>query len=175
MRRPRVAEKSCVGAEALGRSRGGLSTKMHGWRMSGAGRCTSCWVWASSPIARGPRTFCNPLGKTDKVLANEVYDANRVLAAVATLGVEAPIRSFPHWRVVRPVNLVCYRQCNQLERLMSRSTSFAAWPRAMTKRPAAISSSSAPCSGSANCSYNLVSSGGVAAWQACCQEAATAG
>jgi putative transposase len=62
--------------------------------------------------------------KAGKVLADKAYDTNQVLAAVAALGAEAVIPSQPRRRTARPVNLVCYRQRNQIERLMSRLKQF---------------------------------------------------
>lgn len=64
------------------------------------------------------------VGKTGKVLADKAYDTNQVLAAVATLGAEAVIPSQPRRHVARPVDLACYRQRNQIERLMSRLKQF---------------------------------------------------
>lgn len=43
-----------------------------------------------------------------------------MLAAVAAIGAEAVIPSQPRCRIARPVDLVCYRQRNWIERLMRR-------------------------------------------------------
>ena len=64
------------------------------------------------------------VGNTSKVLADKAYDTNQVLAAVAALGAEAVIPSQPRRRVARSVDLVCYRQRNRIERLMSRLKQF---------------------------------------------------
>jgi putative transposase len=62
--------------------------------------------------------------KTGKVLADKAYDTNQVLAAVAALGAEADNTSQPRRRIARPVDVECYRQRNQIERLMSRLKQF---------------------------------------------------
>ena len=62
--------------------------------------------------------------KTGKVLADKAYDTNQVLAAVAALGAEAILPSQSRRRVARSVDLLCYRQRNQIERLMSRLKQF---------------------------------------------------
>ena len=64
------------------------------------------------------------VGKTGKVLADKAYDTNQVLAVVEALGAEAVIPSQPRRRVARSVDLVCYRQRNRIERLMSRLKQF---------------------------------------------------
>jgi transposase len=59
--------------------------------------------------------------KASKLPADKAYDINQVLA----LGAEAVIRSQPRRRADRSVDhLVCYRQCNQVERLRSRLKQF---------------------------------------------------
>ncbi len=47
-----------------------------------------------------------------------------MLAAVAALGAEAVIPSQPRRRIARPMDLACYRQRHQIERLMSRLKQF---------------------------------------------------
>jgi putative transposase len=64
------------------------------------------------------------IGKADKVVADKAYDTNQVLAAVAALGAEAVIPSQRRRRIARSVDLVCYRQRNRIERLMSRLKQF---------------------------------------------------
>lgn len=124
MPRRQVAEKSRVGDEALGRSRGGLSTKVHVLAdargrpihvVLGAGQQHDC---------QRAVELLQAVQKTSKVLADKTYDTNQVLAAVAALGAEAVIPSQPSRRVARAVDLVCYRQRNQIERLMSRLKQF---------------------------------------------------
>ena len=84
--------------------------------MPGAGWCTPCWAQASSTIAHG--RCCKSLAKPAK------YTTPTRLAAVAALGAEAVIPSPPRRRVARPIYLSCYRQRNQIERLMSRLKQF---------------------------------------------------
>ena len=62
--------------------------------------------------------------KTGKVLADKAYDTNQVLAAVAALGAQAVIPSQSRRRIARPVDAACYRQRNQIERLMGRLKQF---------------------------------------------------
>ncbi|SHL28422.1 Transposase [Hymenobacter psychrotolerans DSM 18569] len=61
---------------------------------------------------------------TGNVLADNAYDTNQVLAAVAALGAEPVIPSQPRRRTARPVDVVWYRQRNRIERLMSRLKQF---------------------------------------------------
>ena len=76
MRRQRAAEKSRVGDEALGRSRGGLSTKVHVLAdargrpvhvVLSAGQQHDCWLAVE---------VLQAVGKPSKVLADKAYDTN---------------------------------------------------------------------------------------------------
>ena len=64
------------------------------------------------------------VAQTGKVLADKAYDTNQVLAAVVALGAEAVIPSQPRRHVARVIDKGCYRQRNQIERLMSRLKQF---------------------------------------------------
>jgi putative transposase len=81
----------------------------------GAGQQHDCW--RALELLRAIR-------KTGKVLADKAYDTNQVLAAVEALGAEAVIPSQPRRWVAQPVDLLCCRQRNRIERLMSRLKQF---------------------------------------------------
>ncbi|MGI4734452.1 MAG: IS5 family transposase [Janthinobacterium lividum] len=117
-------KKSRVGDEALGRSRGGLSTKVH-MLADARGRPVHAVLGAGQQHdCRRALELLRAVGKTGKVLADKAYDTNQVLAAVEALGAEAVIPSPPRRHVPRVVDLTCYRQRNQIERLMSRLKQF---------------------------------------------------
>jgi transposase len=113
-------KKSRVGDEALGRSRGGLSTKLH-LLADAKGRPLHVLLGAGQQHdCKRAVELLQMVSQTSKVLADKAYDTNQVLAAVEALGAEAVIPSQPRRHVPRAVDLNCYRQRNQIERLFSR-------------------------------------------------------
>lgn len=113
-----------MGDEALGRSRGGLSTKLHVLAdargrplhvLLGPGQQGDCRR-AGELLAAVPRA--------GKVLADKAYDAKQVLAAVAALGAEAVIPVQGTRRRPRPLDRAAYRHRNAVERLIGRLKQF---------------------------------------------------
>ena len=100
----RQPKKSRVGDEALGRSRGGLTTKIHAVVdalgsplrvVLGPGQKADCWRVADLlPAAEG----------AGNVLADKAYDTDAVLASVAATGAQAVIPSKKNRLVQRVID-----------------------------------------------------------------------
>ncbi|WP_425554390.1 IS5 family transposase, partial [Hymenobacter glaciei] len=117
-------KKSRVGDEALGRSRGGLPTKIHAVVdapgnplrvMLGPGQQADCQRAADLlPAAEG----------AGNVLADNAYDTDAVLAHVAAIGAQAVIPSKKNRLVQRVIDRNLYRDRNKVERFFSRLKQF---------------------------------------------------
>jgi putative transposase len=117
-------KKSRVGNEALGRSRGGLTTKIHALVdalgnplrvVLGPGQQADCRCVAELlPAAQG----------AGNVLADKAYDTNVVLARVAAIGAQAVIPSKKNRLIQRVIDRNLYRDRNKVERFFSRLKQF---------------------------------------------------
>jgi putative transposase len=117
-------KKSRVGEEALGRSRGGLTTKIHAVVdalgnplrvVLGPGQQADCRRVADLlPVAKG----------VGNVLADKAYDTDAVLASVAAIGAQAVIPSKKNRLVQRVIDRNLYRDRNKVERFFSRLKQF---------------------------------------------------
>jgi len=120
----RQPKKSRIGDEALGRSRGGLSTKIHVLvdalgnplrLVLGPGQQADCQRAADLlAAAQG----------TNNVLADKGYDTDEVLACVAALGAQAVIPSKRNRLLQRLIDRNLYRDRNKVERFFSRLKQF---------------------------------------------------
>lgn len=133
-KRPRAAK----GGEdkALGRSRGGLSTKIHlpanglgepvGFRLTGgqAGEFAE-----ALPLPAGRRA--------EVVMADRGYDANAIVAAIENIGAEAVIPSKICRKVQRQHNRTLYKLRNRIERCFNRLKQFRRLATRYCKRRAA--------------------------------------
>jgi putative transposase len=129
MRRQRAAgsgqpKKSRVGDEALGRSRGGLTTKIHVLVdalgnplrvVLGPGQQADC---------RRVAELLSAAKGAGNVLADKAYDTDAVLARVAELGAQAVIPSKKNRLVQRVIDPNLYRDRNKVERFFSRLKQF---------------------------------------------------
>ncbi len=107
------------GDKALGRSRGGLTTKIHlladeaglpvAFRIT-AGQVNDCTQ--AELLLKGRAA--------EAVLADRGYDTNAILALIEATGAEAVIPSCRHRRVQREHNRTLYAQRNRIERCFSK-------------------------------------------------------
>ena len=122
--RRRAAKKSRVGDEALGRSRGGLTTKIHALvdalgnplrLLLGPGQQADCQR-AAERLAAVPTT--------DNVLVDKGYDTDAVVASVVALGAQVVIPSKKNRCVERQIDRNLYRARNKVERFFRRRKQF---------------------------------------------------
>ncbi len=113
------AKKSSGEAEALGRSRGGFSTKVHAL-------CDALGNprrFVLTPGQRADITQAETLltGETPAiVLADKGYDSNAFLAFIADLEAEAVIPAKRNRTQPRPLDQHLYTERNKIERLFNR-------------------------------------------------------
>ena len=117
-------------AQAIGTSRGGRTTKLHGLTdgqgrprvlQLSAGNINDMTMAASLIDAAGPFT---------RLLADKGYDTNAIRAAIAARGAEAVIPSTAARRAPIPYDRTAYRARNQVERLWCRLKD---WRRVATR------------------------------------------
>lgn len=127
--RERRAQKN--GPQALSRSRGGLSSKLH-VVADARGRFVRGGLTAGQrhdvPQALPLLGDLAPA----YLIADRSYDADALVAALAARGTCAVIPPRRKRRLPRTYDSVRYAQRQPVERLFAASSSFAAWPHAMT-------------------------------------------
>jgi transposase len=121
----------------LGRSRGGLSTKIHllanglgepiGFRLTGgqAGEFAE-----ALPLLAGRQA--------EIVMADRGYDSNAIVAAIESIGAEAVIPSKICRKVQRPHDRTLYKLRNRIERCFNRLKQFRRLATRYCKRRAAF-------------------------------------
>lgn len=107
----------------MGRSRGGLSTKIHAlaerwgglvrFELTG-GQINDCT--RALPLLEGVRSRA--------VLADRGYDTNAVIGHLHAAGIEPVIPCYVHRTVQRPYDVRRYRDRNRIERLFCRLKHF---------------------------------------------------
>ncbi|MCT8004040.1 IS5 family transposase [Sphingomonas sanguinis] len=109
--------------QALGRSRGGLTTKVH-MLADTFGRPLRFRITPgqASDIASAPELLEGQRGKA--VLADKAYDGNDLRSQIAAMGAEAVIPSKRNRKVVIPHDDGIYKHRNQIERCFSRLKHF---------------------------------------------------
>ncbi|MFW8584249.1 IS5 family transposase [Rhizobium beringeri] len=122
-RRPpeRVAAKK--GDQALGRSRGGLTTKIH-MATDGRGRPLRIIL---TPGQRGDVTQAPALLeglKARRVLADKAYDSNALRQVISSLGAEAVIPCNPTRKHLIPYDFDAYKARNLIERCFNKLKHF---------------------------------------------------
>ncbi|WP_262905642.1 IS5 family transposase [Hymenobacter siberiensis] len=115
----RPAKKSTADAERLGRSRGGIGTKIHA--------CVESLGNAVRLIATGGQAGDSPQAlplladlEPGKVLADTAYDSDETRAYCAEKGIEAVIPSHPGRTQPLPMDEETYRDRNKVERFFGR-------------------------------------------------------
>jgi transposase len=109
--------------QALGRSRGGLTTKIH-MLADSMGRPLRFIVTAGQvgDITQAPALLEGPRG--DAVLADKAYDSNALREAIACMGAEAVLPSNRSRKIIIPHDEVAYIHRNRIERCFNRMKHF---------------------------------------------------
>jgi putative transposase len=122
-RRWRPQGKRGADAQGLGRSRGGLSTKIHA---AGDGLGNPIRL-IGTPGQRNDIAFAHDLidGLTaDVTIADKGYDADHLVDKVTQTGAEAVIPSKRNRRVQRPYDIDLYKERNIIERFFNKLKQF---------------------------------------------------
>lgn len=142
---------------ATGRSRGGLTTKIH-MAVVALGRPLELIL---TPGQRGDAPLAPALlnGLSPRrVLADNVYDSNAIRALVANLGAEAVIPCNPTRKRLIAYNAEAYKMRNTVERCFNKLKHFRRIAMRLDPAPPTSSAScksQPPCSGCAECRFNL--------------------
>lgn len=108
--------------EGLGRSRGGLGTKIHA-AVSERGRLVAVTLTGAqqSDIGQAEPLLCAANAPRDiAVVADKAYDCDRFVRQIASCGHRAVIPSKKNRRQPRPLDKECYRTRNVVERFFGR-------------------------------------------------------
>nr|WP_152971054.1 IS5 family transposase [Rhizobium ecuadorense] len=109
--------------QALGRSRGGLTTKIH-MLADALGRPLRFIVTAgqAGDITQAPALLEGQVGKA--VLGDKAYDSNALRETIAAMGAEAVIPSNRSRKIIIPHDETIYIQRNRIERCFNRMKHF---------------------------------------------------
>ena len=131
----------------MGRSRGGLSTKIHA-RVDAKGR-PICLLISPGEVhdITCAEALLDGLENCAVVIADKGYDGNRVRAHIRAQGAIPNIPNRAHRKRKFRWKKTMYRERNHVERFSTNSSSSAALPLATTSSapPSSLSSSSQPC------------------------------
>ena len=122
-RQPPAKGRARKGEQALGRSRGGLTTKIH-MAVDGRGRPLRLIL---TPGQRGDAPLAPALLEglsPRRVLADKAYDSNAIRALVASMGDEAVIPCNPTRRRPIPFDFEAYKARNLVERCFNKLKHF---------------------------------------------------
>lgn len=109
--------------QALGRSRGGLTTKIH-MLADALGRPLRFIITAGQvgDITQAPALLEGHTGKA--VLADKAYDSNALREIIAAMGAQAVIPSNRSRKVIIPHDALAYINRNRIERTFGRMKHF---------------------------------------------------
>jgi transposase len=109
--------------QALGRSRGGLTTKIH-MLADALGRPLRFIITAGQvgDVTQAPALLADQAG--DAVLADKAYDSNALRMIIAAMNAEAVIPSNRTRKVIIPHDPIAYKQRNRIERCFNRLKHF---------------------------------------------------
>ncbi|MBI3778892.1 MAG: IS5 family transposase, partial [Gammaproteobacteria bacterium] len=117
------------GPQALGRSRGGLTTKIHA-AVEGLGNLAS-FVLTGGNVHDSTQAQsllddvgALSIGQVKSVTADKAYDSAAIVAAVEALGAEPVIPSLSNRKDPRPVDWAQYKNRNIVERFFARLKQF---------------------------------------------------
>lgn len=105
--------------QPLGRSRGGLTTKIH-MIADALGRPLRFIITAGQvgDVTQAPALLEGQAG--DAVLADKAYDSNALRAIIADIGAKAVIPSNRTRKIAIPHDAIAYKQRNRIERCFHR-------------------------------------------------------
>ena len=120
---PPLAEKGAF-QEAIGRSRGGRTTKIHALTDT-AGRPRILLIAPGNlhDVMMAP-ALLSAAGPVNRLLADKAYDTNRLRDLLAQQGTAAVIPSIARRKPLIPYDRQAYRQRNLIERMFARLKDF---------------------------------------------------
>jgi len=116
-------QKGGSGDPALGRSRGGLSTKIH-LLADEAGLPVAFRITAGQTAEYAQAISLLEGRQADAVIADKGYDSAEIVAKVESLGAVAVIPPRRHWKKPRSYDRELYKQRNRIERCFNRLKHF---------------------------------------------------
>jgi transposase len=124
-------KKGTQDQEALGRSRGGFTTKIHA-RCDGKGRPLGFTLTpGQAHDTKGFLTLLRMMGdKIDALLGDKGYDSDDIIAAIEELDIEAVIPSKSNRKEQREINRETYKLRNLIERMFNKLKN---WRRVATR------------------------------------------
>ncbi len=121
----RGAQKGGSEDPALGRSRGGLSTKIH--LLADEDGLPVAFSITPGQAAEHAQAICLLEGRhANAVIADKGYDSAEIVAKVESLGAVAVIPPRRHWKQPRTYDRALYKQRNRIERCFNALKHFAA-------------------------------------------------
>jgi len=118
-----VPQKNTHDQEAVGKSRGGLSTKIHA-AIDALGNPVRLLLTAGQVSEYGQVNALIEGFSADYVLADKGYDEDQVLAAIADIGAKAVIPPKQNRCQQRDYNRALYQERNLVERLFQKLKHF---------------------------------------------------
>ena len=122
-RRRRAQGQRGADAQGLGRSRGGLSTKIH----AATGALGLPVRLIASPGQRNDIAFAHDLIDgidADRAIADKGYDADHLVDRIAQSGVDAVIPPKRNRKVQRTYDVDLYKERNRIERFFNKLKQF---------------------------------------------------
>ena len=119
----RVAQAGGQSAQALGRSRGGLTTKLHA-AVSERGELVRYIVTAGQVNDVTQAGFLTECGEGEAVIGDRAYDSDALLCRIEQRGCAAVIPSRSNRKVFRVIDSILYRRRNVIERWFGRLKGF---------------------------------------------------
>ena len=105
---------------ALGRSRGGLTTKIHAVTDARGRPITLKLTAGQAHDGRSADDMLGTLGPGQALLADAAYDSNRLRARLKDIGAKAVIRPIPRRSTPPPLDRELYKRRNRIERFFSK-------------------------------------------------------
>lgn len=112
----------------MGRSRGGLTTKIHALVDACGLPILLKLTEGQAHDGRSAQDMLGTLGRGDVLLADRAYDSDALRAALAMRGARANVKLMPNRVNLPPFNRRLYRQRNLVERVRPALEPMAGWP-----------------------------------------------
>jgi transposase len=107
-------------AVCLGRSRGGLTTKIHAVTDARGLPIALKLTAGQAHDGRSADDMLSTLGSGQTLLADAAYDSNRLRERLADIGAKAGIKPIPRRSAPPPLDRDAYRRRNRIERFFSK-------------------------------------------------------
>lgn len=104
----------------MGRSRGGLTTKIHAVTDARGLPITLKLTAGQAHDGRSADDMLGTVGPGQALLADAAYDSNRLRDRLADIGAKAVIRPIPRRSAPPPLDRDAYRRRNRIERFFSK-------------------------------------------------------